>query len=45
MADEVLHALCALAAFFLPLGFAWLVVWRGTRRHASRRRRGERPMR
>jgi len=36
-----LHALCALAAFFIPLGFAWFMVSRAARRG----RRRNRPMR
>jgi hypothetical protein len=45
MSDELLHALCALAAFFIPMGFAWFMVSRTARRHARRERRKERPMR
>jgi len=33
MGGDVLHALCALAAFFIPMGFAWFVVSRTARRH------------
>jgi hypothetical protein len=44
MSDELLHALCALAAFFVPMGFAWFMV-RRARRHARRYSRKERPMR
>ena len=29
MASDLLYALCALAMFGLPLGVAWLIVWRG----------------
>ena len=45
MADDVVRALCALAAFFIPLGFAWFMVSRTARRHARRSSRKERPMR
>jgi hypothetical protein len=45
MSEAWLHALCALAAFFLPLGFAWFVVSRAARRHARRSRRAREPMR
>lgn len=42
MGAELLHALCALAAFFIPMGFAWAVVrWtalRHRRRHRQRAR-------
>jgi hypothetical protein len=41
MTEAWLHALCALVAFFIPLGFAWFMVSRAARR--SRRR--NRPMR
>ncbi len=41
MTDPWLHALCALAAFFIPLGFAWFMVSRVVRRA----RRRNRPMR
>lgn len=33
MSEDVLYALCALAALFIPLGFAWFVVSRTTRQH------------
>jgi hypothetical protein len=45
MPDELLHALCALAAFFIPMGFAWFMVSRTARRHARRDGRKERSMR
>ena len=45
MSDELLHALCALAAFFIPLGFAWFMLSRTARRHARRVGRKGRPMR
>jgi hypothetical protein len=45
MTEPWLHALCALAAFFIPLGFAWFVVSRTARRHVRRRRRRDDPMR
>ena len=45
MSDDLLHALCAIAAFFIPLGFAWFVVSRTARRHAHRKPPKERPMR
>jgi hypothetical protein len=38
MADDVFHALCALVAFFVPMGFAWWVVSRTVRRHERRAR-------
>lgn len=33
MATDILYALCALAALFIPLGFAWFVLSRTARRH------------
>jgi hypothetical protein len=36
MAGDVLHAFCALLAFFIPLAFAWWVVSRTARRHDHR---------
>ncbi|WP_185879004.1 hypothetical protein [Variovorax sp. MHTC-1] len=45
MHDDLLHALCALAAFFIPMGFAWFMVARTARRHARRHSRKERRMR
>ena len=42
-AADMLHALLALAALFVPLGFAWWVLSRTARRHARRRKDG--PMR
>jgi len=45
MVDELLQALCALAALFVPLGFAWFVVSRTARRHAHGKRRKDPPMR
>ena len=43
MATDLFHALLALAALFVPLGFAWWVLSRTARRHAKRRKDG--PMR
>ena len=45
MAADLLHALCALAALFIPMGFAWFVLSHTVRRHARRGRRKDRPMR
>jgi hypothetical protein len=51
MKSDLVHALCALAAFFIPLGFAWFVVSRTARRHphshhtTARDPRKDRPMR
>ena len=39
MATDWFHALLALAALFVPLGFAWLVLSRTARRHEHRARR------
>ncbi|MDI3383808.1 hypothetical protein ACFPPF_22975 [Xenophilus aerolatus] len=33
MADDVLRVLCALAAFTVPMLFAWVAVHFGVRRH------------
>jgi len=38
MSDDLLHALCAIAAFFIPMVFAWFVVSRTARRHSHRKR-------
>jgi uncharacterized membrane protein YbhN (UPF0104 family) len=43
MIADLLLALLALAALFVPLGFAWWVLSRTARRHAHRRKGG--PMR
>ena len=43
MVTDVLLALLALAALFVPLAFAWWVLSRTARRHAGRRK--DRPMR
>jgi hypothetical protein len=45
MPDELLYALCALAAIFIPMAFAWFIVSRTARRHAHRNRCKEHPMR
>ncbi|WP_179106909.1 hypothetical protein [Variovorax sp. KK3] len=45
MNEAWLHALCALAAFLVPLCFAWLMVSRVVRRQTRRRRRGDGSMR
>jgi hypothetical protein len=45
VADDVIRALCALVALFIPLGFAWWVVSRTARRHQHRGRFKDRPMR
>jgi len=43
---DVLYALCAMAALFVPMGFAWFVLSRTARRHPHRdRRKGAPPMR
>ncbi len=42
MADDVLQALCALTAVFIPMGFAWWLVSRIARRHEQRTRRRHR---
>jgi len=43
MVTDLLLALLAMAALFVPLGFAWWVLSRTARRHAGRRK--DRPMR
>ncbi|MFM9924219.1 hypothetical protein VLK31_14590 [Variovorax sp. H27-G14] len=43
MATDLLLALLAMAALFVPLGFAWWALSRTARRHAGRRK--NRPMR
>lgn len=43
MATDLFHIVLALAALFVPLGFAWWVLSRTARRHARRRKDG--PMR
>jgi hypothetical protein len=45
MAADVIHAVCALVAFFVPMGFVWWVVSRTARRHHRAGRRKDRPMR
>lgn len=42
MADDVLPALFALVAFFIPMCFAWWVVSRTARRHDHRDRHKDR---
>ncbi|MDQ0044177.1 hypothetical protein [Variovorax boronicumulans] len=44
MVTDLFHALLALAALFVPLGFAWWALSHTARRHAARRRKGG-PMR
>ena len=44
MVTDLFHVLLALAALFVPLGFAWWVLSRTARRHEARRRKGG-PMR
>jgi len=44
MVTDLLLALLALAALFVPLGFAWWVLSRTARRHNTRHRKGG-PMR
>jgi uncharacterized membrane protein YbhN (UPF0104 family) len=44
MVTDLLLALLAMAALFVPLGFAWWVLSRTARRHAGRRRKNG-PMR
>lgn len=44
MVTDLLLALLAMAALFVPLGFAWWVLSRTVRRHADRRRKDP-PMR
>ena len=39
MVTDLLHVLLAMAALFVPLGFAWLVLSRTARRHEHRARR------
>ena len=39
MADDLLHLLLALAAFAVPLLFAWIAVNRGALRHRWKRQR------
>lgn len=41
MAADLFHVFCALAALFIPLGFAWFVVSRTARRHSRDTRRRE----
>ncbi|WP_286185635.1 hypothetical protein [Acidovorax cavernicola] len=36
MVSDLLHVLLAMAALFVPLGFAWWVLSRTARRHARR---------
>ncbi|PIF75471.1 hypothetical protein CLU95_2619 [Variovorax sp. 54] len=43
MVTDLLHVLLAMAALFVPLGFAWWVLSRTARRHPRRRKSG--PMR
>ena len=43
MATDLLHALLAMAALFLPLLFAWYALTRTARRRHGRRK--DRPMR
>ncbi|MET3498382.1 hypothetical protein [Variovorax boronicumulans] len=45
MVADLLHVLLALAALFVPLGFAWLVLSRTARRHDTKRRNKGGPMR
>lgn len=45
MNADLLNALCAIAALFVPLAFAWFVLSRTARRHARRRPPRDRPMR
>lgn len=45
MVADLFHVLLALAALFVPLGFAWLVLSRTARRHEAKRRNKDRPMR
>lgn len=40
MVSDLLHVLLAMAALFVPLGFAWWVLSRTARRHARRRKNG-----
>ncbi|ADU39844.1 hypothetical protein J2W28_005334 [Variovorax boronicumulans] len=44
MVTDLFHALLALAALFVPLGFAWWALSRTARRHEAKRRKGG-PMR
>ncbi|PBI84366.1 hypothetical protein [Variovorax boronicumulans] len=44
MVTDLLHVLLAMAALFVPLGFAWWVLSRTARRHERRRKNGP-PMR
>lgn len=44
MVTDLLHALLAMAALFVPLVFAWWVLSRTARRHSRRRKNGP-PMR
>lgn len=44
MVTDLLLALLAMAALFVPLGFAWWALSRTARRHAGRRRKNG-PMR
>lgn len=43
MVTDLLHVLLAMAALFVPLGFAWWVLSRTARRHSRQRKNG--PMR
>jgi len=43
MATDLLYALFALAALFIPMGFAWFVLSRTARRHPHRDRRKDAP--
>lgn len=35
MDSDLLRILCALAAFALPMAFAWFIVWRGQAAHKA----------
>ncbi|MCR8957493.1 hypothetical protein V9L20_25920 [Variovorax sp. CCNWLW225] len=39
MVTDLFHVVLALAALFIPLGFAWWVLSRTARRHEARRRK------
>jgi hypothetical protein len=43
MVEELLRVLAAIAALLVPMGFAWLVLWRTARRHPHRPDRPDRP--
>ncbi|MFI5444129.1 hypothetical protein [Polaromonas sp. UC242_47] len=42
MDSELLRLVCALAAFGVPLGFAWFIVWWQGRRQTRRVRQARR---